>query len=226
MNLKVAVKAINKHGMLLVFPVNNKPQPLSLWSVAYPKSDMIWEWDDSGDNRVSDLWHLREKLSISNQVIYTKWYQGRATCVSLEVFKAMMTMFQATQPQRGLSRDARNVLEVLEMDSPLSTRALKKATELGGRLNERAYDRAMKELWQRLLIVAYGEVAEGAFPSLAIGATRLLFEDMWKASSELSTRAAEQTVRKTLGEESLFFRFFQKQLAAHTVEGTSMGNPR
>ncbi|MBS2027495.1 MAG: hypothetical protein JST54_06265 [Deltaproteobacteria bacterium] len=42
----------------------------------------------------------------------------------------------------------------------------------------------MKALWTRLLIVGAGEVDDGAFPSLAIGSTALLFEDLWRARSE------------------------------------------
>lgn len=40
---------------------------------------MHWEWDDAGDKRVADLWHLREELSRSGErVVYTKWFQNRA----------------------------------------------------------------------------------------------------------------------------------------------------
>ena len=41
------------------------------------------------------------------------------------------------------------------------------------------YSRALKELWSRLLIVGVGEVADGAFPSLAMSATRHRFEELW-----------------------------------------------
>jgi hypothetical protein len=40
---------------------------------------------------------------------------------------------------------------------------------------------AMKVLWSRLLIVGTGEVEDGAFPSLAVAATELQFEDIWNA---------------------------------------------
>ncbi len=31
---------------------------------------MRWEWDDDGDTRVSDLWHLRTELSRCRDVVY------------------------------------------------------------------------------------------------------------------------------------------------------------
>jgi hypothetical protein len=42
----------------------------------------------------------------------------------------------------------------------------------------------MRELWERGLVVGAGEEDEGGYPSLSVGATELLFEDLWKASSQ------------------------------------------
>jgi hypothetical protein len=44
----------------------------------------------------------------------------------------------------------------------------------------------MKFLWTRLLIVGVGEVDDGAFPSLAVGATELVFEDLWLSRKNVS----------------------------------------
>ena len=45
-------------------------------------------------------------------------------------------------------------------------------------------------------MVGAGEVAEGGFPSLAIGATRVLFEELWTASesSDPVTRAKDEAL--------------------------------
>ncbi|WP_305809091.1 hypothetical protein, partial [Staphylococcus epidermidis] len=53
---------------------------------------------------------------------------------------------------------------------------------------------ALQELWNRLLIVAFGEVDEGAFPSLAIGATKWIFEDLFREARELKVSEAEQVI--------------------------------
>ena len=73
MNQKSAVVKINKNGILLVFPVNNQKQPISLWSEFFPRSKMRWEWDELGDNRVGQLWSLMKKLSDCGEVVYSKW---------------------------------------------------------------------------------------------------------------------------------------------------------
>jgi hypothetical protein len=206
-----AIEAINQKGILLVFPIDNRKDIPSLWSEFYPRTKMRWEWDEDHDNRVSTLWRLREELSLSNEVIYTKWFRGRATFLSKEVFGALLKLLNPSHsPQITLSQDARRVLETLEMDSPLSTKVLKRSTDLQGRFNEATYTRATKELWSRLLIVAYGEVDEGAFPSLAIGATRVLFEELYRNARSMSEEQAYAILREQTPAQSPFLQFFQK----------------
>ncbi len=176
MNLSKACEAIDKNGMLLVFPINNQKEPKALWHEFYPRSEMRWQWDEGGDDRVMKMWYGMKKLSKDKRVVYSKWYQGRATFFSREVFSALRS-YLAPQRQR-LSRQAQEMLEFLESDSPLSTKQLKKMTDLQGKDNERIYQKALKSLFQQLWIVGFGEVDDGAFPSLAVGAATLLYEDL------------------------------------------------
>lgn len=207
-----AIEAINEKGILLVFPIENRKDIPSLWSEFYPRTKMRWEWDESHDDRVSKLWRLREELSLSNEVIYAKWFRGRATFFSKKVFGALLNLMNPEhQPQMSLSQDAKRVLDTLEMDSPLSTKILKRSTDLQGKFNEAAYTRATKELWARMLIVAYGEVDEGAFPSLAIGATRVLFEDLYRNARSMRAEDAFAILRDQTPPQSPFLQFFQKQ---------------
>ncbi|MCM2277581.1 MAG: hypothetical protein NDJ89_05845 [Oligoflexia bacterium] len=172
---------------------------------------MIWEWDEEGDDRVADLWHLRAELSTSRKVVYTKWYQGRATYFSRPVFAALLRLSNPDGVARErLSVSARKILEILEGESPLSTRELKRQAGLQGRANERSYEKALRELWERLLIVAYGEVEEGAFPSLAVGATSVLFEELYREGLRLEPAVALDRVRAVLAEDNPFYRFFLK----------------
>lgn len=211
MNQKSAIAAINEMGVLLVFPMNNAKEPASLWSYFYPRSEMVWEWDEGGDDRVAKLWHLREQLSSSGKVVYTKWFQGRATFISKKLFTALLSFQVNTEDYRhGLSAEARELLSILEIESPISTKTLKKMSGLTGKQNESKYERVLKELWSRLLIVAYGEVDEGAFPSLAIGATRSIFEELWVEAQKLSSKEAFQIVNTYLAPRSKFQGFFVK----------------
>jgi hypothetical protein len=211
MNQRSAVSKINKAGALLVFPINNRPEPKSLWSEFFPKSKMRWEWDSGGDNRVSSLWMLMKRLSDSREVVYSKWYQGRATFFSKELFTSMLSIWIHSGRQSHLSsRQATDLLEVLESDSPLSTKALKRMTDLQGKDNESRYNRGLKELFTRLLAVAYGEVDDGAFPSLAVGATKSLYEELWKDAKALDQKTARSTVDTFIPEGTAFRKFFDK----------------
>lgn len=224
MNARKAVAALARSGVLLVYPLDNRPEPPSLWSSFYPRTPMRWEWDDDGDDRVATLWHLRAELSGSGKVIYAKWFRGRATFFSREIFAAFLRLLRdggrpapeggrfATERARlaGLSEDAQRILSALELDSPLSTKQLKAAVDLRGREYESRYERALKELWSRLLIVGYGEVDDGAFPSLAIGATHILFEDLWNEAAELTRDEAWERVSARLPENSLFLKQLQR----------------
>lgn len=211
MTQKTAIASINKNGILLVFPINNKPEPKSLWSEFYPKSKMKWEWDENGDNRVGELWGLMKRLSDSRQVVYSKWYQGRATFFSRELFTALLCVFKdRIIAAHHLSRAAQDLLETLEGDSPLSTKQLKQLTELRGKENESTYNRGMKQLFSQFMIVAFGEVEDGAFPSLAVGATRNLYEDLWNEALELDLKKAKKTIDQFLPLQSAVRKYYDK----------------
>lgn len=210
MKLKSAVAKINNRGALLVFPINNKKEPASLWSEFYPKSKMHWSWDEDGDDRVVDLWVLMKKLSDSREVVYSKWYQGRATFFSREVFTALLGLSLHHFDEPNLSTTAKTLLEALESDSPLSTKQLKEITDLRGKDNERFYNRGMKELFTKLLIVAFGEVEDGAFPSLAVGATKHLYEDLLNEAREMTEAESIKILNQYLPENYLFRKQFEK----------------
>lgn len=212
MNQKKAIAQINKKGILLVFPMNNRKEPLSLWSEFYPKIKMRWEWNDSGDNRVGNLWTLMKELSTTKDVIYSKWFQGRATFFSKELFKSLLCVCHKPDMNSKLSRSAKDLLQALESDSPLSTKQLKKITELQGKDNESTYTRSMKQLFTQLLIVGFGEVDDGAFPSLAVGATQLIFEDLWNESLKMSLAEAYKIIDHYMPKESAVRKYFDKIL--------------
>ena len=235
--LKKAIHHINENGILLVFPVHNKKEPHSLWSCFHPRTPMRWEWDETGDNRVGHMWQLMKRLSDCKEVVYSKWYQGRATFFSQKVFTAMLSIqfhhlakLQKCDPKSDflnlgvqLTTTAQNILETLESDSPLSTRELKKLCDLQGKDNEANYSRSMKALFTRLLIVAFGEVEDGAFPSLAVGATRLIYEDLCSEARGLDSQKARAILEEVLlrnkkaGRGRSFLKFFDKNLVGDVV---------
>ncbi len=213
-----AIDAINEHGVLLVFPILNKKEPHSLWQDFHPRTPMRWEWDESGDDKVMRMWALMKQLSENTSVVYSKWYQGRATFFSRELFTAMLTLLKTPKNPTiysHLQRSARDILEILESDSPLSTKQIKKLADLQGKDNEAQYSRAMKQLFEMQLIVAFGEVEDGAFPSLAVGATRLLYEDLWERSKKMPQESAQKTLEKFAPKTSKTRTFFEKLVKKH-----------
>ena len=218
-----AIEAIDRHGVLLVYPVQNKSEPVSLWHVFHPKTPMRWAWDEGADPRVGAMWHLREELARDKRVIYTKWLGGRATFFSLDLFRTMLSVLRREPRPRdlreGLSPDATTLLELLQDDSPQSTRALRENAGLAGRAYESAFTRGMRELWERLLIVGVGEVEAGGFPALAVGATELLREDLWTAAREAPSKAERATLERALVEKPSFARAWRR-VAGRTAKSS------
>src|SRR5580704_451872 len=131
-----ALAAIERRGILLVYPLANRAEPRSLWSELHPRSPMRWSWDAGADERVARLWRLREELARSSDVVYAKWFRGRATFFSRTVFRAMLVTLAAEGSLRArLSRGASGLLDLLEDDSPQSTKELRANAGLQGRAN-------------------------------------------------------------------------------------------
>jgi len=219
-----ARKIVDRLGIALVYPIPKRPEIPSLWSQLYPKSAMSWSWDADADPRVAEVWQLREALARSGEVAYAKWFRGRATLFSLPVFHALLgAIARVGDPRLGLSSDALAILEALHERSPLSTKELRSAVGLKGREHERAFTAAMKALWERLLVVGVGEVDDGAFPSLAVAATELMFEDLWTARGEPPESGAWK-LTQLLNRQPLF----QKQLdrAVFSVLDAKAARPR
>lgn len=206
MDKRSAIRAIEREGCLLVYPINNAPQPHSLWKEFFPRKKMEWEWDDESDNRVADLWHLREELSRSGRVVYAKWYRGRATFFSRTFFVSLLGTLRRFHG--NLSPEAREIWNALLESSPQSTKELRRTVDLEGKFHARTYEKALKELWQRLLIVGFGEVDDGAFPSLAMGAASHLFEKEWKEAMEIDEAVLRAGVDKAIKRSAAFERFF------------------
>jgi len=205
MTLRTAVSHINRRGALLVFPLQNRKEPGSLWSEFYPRKKMVWNWNESSAQEVGELWRLMKELSVSKKVVYTKWYQNRATFFSKDLFQAMLAQIMVTgKIKQGLDFTSLDILETLENESPLSTKELKRACDLTGKINVTNYNVAMRELYRRMLIVGFGEKDDGVFPSAMMGATSLIFEDLWQGAKLMSPEASQSYISKKLGEDSLF----------------------
>ncbi len=206
--MKKAIQAINRDGIILVFPMDNRKDPHSLWYELHPKTKMRWEWDDEGESKVADLWHLRTQLSTTREVVYTKWFRNRATYFSRDLFTACLCLSLRNTPT--LPKESKEILEALRMDSPLSTKQIKESVQLQGRMLESLFNKSMKKLWDPFLIVAFGEFEDSSFPSLAVGATQTLFEDLWKEALEMKPRDAQKIIDEKMPEGTLWRKYWDK----------------
>jgi hypothetical protein len=186
-----AISIIERLGIVLVYPMDNRPEPPSLWSEIHDGAAMAWAWDSEADPRVAELWHLRERLARSSDVAYGKWFRGRATFFSLPVFHALLGRLEgAGSLLAGLPHESLDLLDCLRESSPRSTKQLRAEVGLRGKAYEGIFTHAMKSLWSRLLVVGIGETPDGAFPSLSVAATETMFEDIWNARLDVSGDAA------------------------------------
>jgi len=72
------------------------------------------------------------------------------------------------------------------------------------------------------LIVGTGEVPDGAFPSLAVGATELLFEDVWNARHDVPDDATRR-LDHVLAQSPALARELGRALA-HVAGGSGRSN--
>lgn len=211
--LERARSLVDQAGILVVYPVDGRPEIPSLWNALYPGAKMEWSWDADADPRVAEVWHLRVALQRTHDVAYAKWFRQRATFFSLPVFTALLGRItrQLKDVERGLPMAAVEILERLRERSPMSTKQVRAAVDLRGKANERMFTHAMNALWSRLLLVATGEVPDGAFPSLEFGATELLFEDEW--SQRLAVpREAEAALAAALARTPAFAQYLERSM--------------
>ncbi|HEY8079397.1 MAG TPA: hypothetical protein VIF62_34940 [Labilithrix sp.] len=207
-----AWNAVEKLGIALVYPIANERMPPSLWYELHPRTKMRWDWNEGADDRVVELWHLRNEMAKSGDVAYGKWFRGRATFFALDVFHAMLgALHEAGDVMRGLPRESLEILELLAERSPMSTKELRAAAGLTGKPFEGIFTHAMKALWSRLLVVGVGEVEDGAFPSLAVSATELAFEDIW-AARKTPSREQRDKLDAAFARTPAFAKHFAKTL--------------
>ena len=169
---------------------------------------MQWSWDADADPRVSALWRLRAEIAHERQVVYGKWFRGRATFFSKALFTAMLAAFAPWD--RTHTAETHELLALLEEDSPQSSKRLRALSGLRGREGERTWTRALNTLWSELAIVGTGEVDDGAFPSLEIGATRWIFEDLWEEARRRDPTHAKAEVEAKLPPNNAFGKHFRK----------------
>jgi hypothetical protein len=143
-------------------------------------------------------WEAKDVLAARKRIFYGKLLRRSPTLVSLQLFPA----FYALSGNRGdgedhlraartgrLSQAARAIAELLSSNPPLTTLDLKGLSGHLGPGRRAAFDRAMAELQERLLVVKYAEIYRPRFTFLW-GPLHLWLPEPIAASRELEPLAA------------------------------------
>ncbi len=143
-NYKKAVAAINEHHIQLVYPIKNAPEPRSLWHSLHPRTFMKWDWSEDADQRVVDIWHLKDDLSCGQDVVYAKWFRGRATFFSREIFAPILCLLETTKVDEiHRSVHASDIYDELLERSPLTPKIVRQAVDLSGIHNRSDYEKGV-----------------------------------------------------------------------------------
>jgi hypothetical protein len=111
-----------------------------------------------------------------------------------------------------LPRESLAILDLLRGGAPLSTRQIRRAANLHGKSCAGRFAYAMNALWSRLLVVGVCEVRGGGAPSLAVGATEVLFDDLWRARGSVPADAGRK-LDEALARSPSFHRELDRALA-------------
>src|SRR3954471_5230571 len=158
-----AVRFINDVGISLLFPGDNLPLP-DLWSAinghqrAIPKHHHDWA--------LGKTWDWKDNIPTHKHAWYGKLIRGKPAFVALKDLPAVYALsdnygelndYLEAYADGLLSKEGKEIYEVLLSEGAMSTAQLRKATGMaGGGDNARRFERAITELQSSLKIVKSG----------------------------------------------------------------------
>lgn len=158
-----AVRFINEVGISLLFPGENMPLP-DLWSAinghprAIPKHHHDWA--------LGKTWDWKDNIPSRKLAWYGKLIRGKPAFVALDDLPAVYAIsdnygelddYVEAYSDGLLSKEGKDIYEILLAEGPQSTAQLRKITGMtGGGDNARRFERAITELQSSLKIVKSG----------------------------------------------------------------------
>jgi len=154
-----AVRYIDERGFVLLVPSPDMPLP-SL-SAADPRP--AWE----GYTITDAAWQWKEVLPGRKQCAYGKFIRNRGVFISWRLFPAFYAIFgpvdgmEGEYAARSMSPQERMVLDIIQAEGPIDTRALWRETRpfFGG--NRKALVQALTTLQDRFIITVAGGELDG-----------------------------------------------------------------
>jgi hypothetical protein len=160
-----ALRFINDVGFCFAFAAESSELP-SVWHAVCGTRNPEYPEHSHHDPAISFVWELKDALPAAGKVFYGRLLRRRPTFVSLDYLLHFYVLSGRTgekrefiqQAMRGrLAPAAREVMEALTADWPLSTKILRRATGMDGRGDRAEFDRAMTVLQEEMYIAKVRE---------------------------------------------------------------------
>lgn len=163
---------MNDVGLCVLFPVQCMELP-SLWGAIDGSTGPLPHHHD--DEALAKTWRRKDTLPAQKLIYYGKLLRGKATLLALD----LLPSFYALSPNFGgeadylveykvgqLSREARDIYDVLLEEGALPTGELRRKAHLANRSQKYRYNRAIVELQRKLTVVKVDTTDAG--PSITV----------------------------------------------------------
>lgn len=165
-NEKDAIRFVEERGFVFFWPIKDAELP-SLWNATVGDRPLPNNHDDPGHI----TWRWKDDLLDKHVWYYAKLIRKKSTIVSLSMapnFYALTSNYGDYENdylldyQKGLmSRESKQVYEVLLRDGPLHTIELRKAAHLSSNENKYRFDKALTDLQADMKILPIGIAQAG-----------------------------------------------------------------
>jgi hypothetical protein len=158
-NEPTALQFVEDVGFCLVF--SNRTQQLPcLWVAVCGRRDPVFPEHSHHDPELMLTWNLKDLLPAKRLVYYGKLILGKPSMVSLAHFPDFYALHGSAHDEQylydyeagRLSRAAKQIMDVLVEDHPLTTKELKRRTHLDASRSRAIFDQAIAELQRKLSI--------------------------------------------------------------------------
>jgi hypothetical protein len=166
---------IDDVGFALLFPSRGIDLP-SLFEAASdrPLEHPGLEWGPEAER----VWRWKDELPARGRAWYGRFLRGRPSVLSPTLLADLYPW--AGRPEdfaeAGLSPEARRIGEIILIDGPTSTAALREALGLEGKRGQARFSRALTELGRGLVVTHFGTESLGAgWPAAVLELTARAF---------------------------------------------------
>jgi hypothetical protein len=196
LTLTEAVKYIDAVGYCMLFPVRNIPLPSLYYAVTRRSLQGEWKWDRYS----SMVWRWKDDLPWRRRAVYTKYFRGRGTLVSLKFLPHFLAVegsavrsgdHERFYAEGRIRDDCRIIWEALEEHGPLATLELRNVCKMDTKARNIRFKRAILELQSMLVVVHFGAEQEtNAWASGRYELTRRAFASQTEAARQISPEQA------------------------------------